>query len=76
MPRALAEIARQMPEVELVAFPVVTDKLRAEPWWSNRATARLLFSEYLKYMVAQVRMRIEPSPGWTDGADGRTVSKI
>ena len=27
--------------------------------WSNEATARLLFFEYLKYMVAQVRMRLD-----------------
>ncbi len=76
MPRTLAELARQMPEVELVAFPVVTEKLRAEPWWANGVTARLLFSEYVKFVFAQLRMRIEPWPGWTDGADGRTVSKI
>jgi uncharacterized SAM-binding protein YcdF (DUF218 family) len=74
MPRTLAELARQMPEVELVAFPVVTDKLRAEPWWASGLTARLLISEYVKYVVAQVRMRIEPAPELTD-AGGRTVTK-
>src|SRR5262249_35421919 len=34
MPRALAEIAHQLPEVALVPFPVVTDRQRAEPWWT------------------------------------------
>ena len=76
MPRTLAELARQLPEIELVAFPVVTDRLRAEPWWTNGVTARLLFSEYVKFVFAQVRMRIESAPGWTDAAGGRTVSKI
>ncbi len=35
MPRAMAEIAHQLPDVALVPFPVVTDKLRAEPWWTK-----------------------------------------
>ena len=58
MPRTMAELARQMPEIALVPFPVVTDKLRNEPWWASAPTARLIFSEYAKYVVAQLRMRI------------------
>jgi uncharacterized SAM-binding protein YcdF (DUF218 family) len=61
MPRAMAELAHQLPEVTLIPFPVVTEKLRAEPWWSNGATTKLLFSEYLKYIVACMRMKIDPS---------------
>jgi uncharacterized SAM-binding protein YcdF (DUF218 family) len=71
MPRSMAELARQLPEVKLIAFPVVTDKMRAEPWWSSLPTAKLLISEYLKYIVAQVRMRLEPAPGTTDVAHAR-----
>jgi uncharacterized SAM-binding protein YcdF (DUF218 family) len=56
MPRALAEIAHQLPGVALVPFPVVTDKQRAEPWWSSSVTARLMLSEYVKYVYAKVRM--------------------
>jgi len=61
MPRALAELAHQLPGVELVPFPVVSERLRAEPWWSHLATAKLLFSEYLKYIVAVIRMRLDPA---------------
>jgi uncharacterized SAM-binding protein YcdF (DUF218 family) len=75
MPRSMAELARQLPDVRLVAFPVVTDKMRAEPWWTNLPTAKLLFSEYLKYMLAQVRMRLEPTPGTTDVARARDGSR-
>jgi len=60
MPRALAEIAHQLPGVELVPYPVISEKLRAEPWWSNIATAKLLFSEYVKYIVASIRMWLDP----------------
>jgi uncharacterized SAM-binding protein YcdF (DUF218 family) len=63
MPRALAEIGHQLPQVALVPFPVVTDKLRAEPWWANSATIRLLFLEYVKYIFANVRIRLHPASG-------------
>ena len=59
MPRALTEISHQLPDVRLVAYPVVSDRVRIDSWWSNPATARLLFVEYLKYMVASVRVRID-----------------
>ena len=60
----------------LIAFPVVSDKLRAGAWWDSLPTAKLLFSEYLKYMLAQVRMRLEPISDMTDvaGARGRIGS--
>lgn len=61
MPRTMAELAWQLPDVELIPFPVVTDKLRAEQWWSSAPTAKLLAVEYLKYIAAQIRMRIAPA---------------
>ena len=63
MPRAMAEIAHQLPDATLVPFPVISERLRAEPWWANGAAMRLLLSEYLKYIVAQVRMRLDPASG-------------
>ena len=59
MPRALAEIAHQLPAVALIPYPVVSDRLRVEPWWSNGATTRLVLSEYFKYLFARVRMRFD-----------------
>jgi len=56
MPRALAEIAHQLPNVSLIPFPVVSDRLRIEPWWSNSATTKLVVSEYFKYLFARLRM--------------------
>lgn len=72
MPRTMAELGKQMPDVTLVPFPVVTEKLRNEPWWSSAPTARLILSEYAKFVVAQLRMRIEPATvsESTDGPDG------
>src|ERR1700733_4984996 len=59
MPRALAELAHQLPYDTLVPYPVVSDRLRIEPWWSNSDTAKLVLSEYLKYLFAKVRMRFD-----------------
>lgn len=61
MPRAMAEIANQLPDVALLPFPVIGDKLRAEPWWTSAATLRLMLSEYLKYVAARVRIQLDPA---------------
>ena len=61
MPRALAEISHQLPDVALVPFPVVTERQRADPWWARTATARLMVSEYLKYVFAKLRMGLNPA---------------
>jgi uncharacterized SAM-binding protein YcdF (DUF218 family) len=61
MPRALAEIAHQLPDVALVPFAVVTDRQRADPWWKGRTTARLMVTEYVKFVFAKFRMGLNPS---------------
>jgi uncharacterized SAM-binding protein YcdF (DUF218 family) len=68
MPRALAELAHQLPDAALIAFPVVSDRLRIEPWWSNGATTRLVLSEYLKYLFAKMRMRFDTVGDDDDGS--------
>ena len=59
MPRALVELSHAMPDVTLVAYPVIGDKWRDEPWWSSGAAARLLWSEYMKYLAANVRVHVD-----------------
>jgi uncharacterized SAM-binding protein YcdF (DUF218 family) len=59
MPRAMAELEHQLPDVTLIAYPVISEKLKDDAWWSNLSTARLLFAEYLKYMLALTRMRFD-----------------
>ena len=59
MPRALVELRREMPGTDLIPYSVVTDRMREEPWWTNAQTARLLMLEYLKYLAALARVRIE-----------------
>src|SRR3981081_2869267 len=58
MPLAIVELSHAMPDIVLIPFAVVGDKWRDEPWWTNGATLRLLLSEYVKYVAAEVRVRL------------------
>lgn len=56
MPRTLAELARVMPDYELTAYTVIEPAFRVEHWWQTPRTARLVVSEYGKYLPAVVRL--------------------
>jgi uncharacterized SAM-binding protein YcdF (DUF218 family) len=58
MPRAIVEMSHAMPDITLIPFSVVGDKWREEPWWTSGATLRLLLSEYVKYIAAELRVRL------------------
>lgn len=60
LPRAMAELAHQLPETLLIPYPVMSEKVKTEPWWQNLDTARFLFAEYLKYLFALGRMSLDP----------------
>ena len=62
MPRALAELSHQLPGVALIPYPVVSERLRVEPWWSNGAITKVVLSEYVKYLAAKLRMQFESVP--------------
>lgn len=69
MPRAILELSHAMPDVALISFAVVGDKWREEPWWTSGATLRLLLSEYVKYVAAELRVRLAefgPAPETAD----------
>jgi uncharacterized SAM-binding protein YcdF (DUF218 family) len=76
MPRAMLELSHQLPGATLVAYPVVSPQRRAEGWWSHPASAKLLILEYLKYIVANARIRLDPSPAETTVAASRERTKI
>ena len=71
MPRAMLEIGHRLPDVTLIPFPVVTGQSRAEPWWSNAGTLKILVFEYLKLIVAAARIGLEPAAVATEIAHGR-----
>jgi uncharacterized SAM-binding protein YcdF (DUF218 family) len=56
MPRSLAELARVMPDTELIPHPVVPESLRQKSWWLNRTALRILVAEYVKFLPAAARL--------------------
>jgi len=59
MPRAMAELAHQLPDMTLIPFPVISPRMKDRPWWSDFETVKLLFGEYLKFLFAHVRMHFD-----------------
>ncbi|MFG1416207.1 YdcF family protein [Xanthobacter sp. V0B-10] len=69
MPRALVELNHSLPDLDLVAYPVVTSRMETERWWRDPATLKLLFKEYLKYMMARAQIRPVQPVAETIGPD-------
>lgn len=60
MPRSLLEFRRQMPNIEITAYPVTFEKLNHDDWWKNSETLRFMLSEYSKYVGAWSRDYFNP----------------
>jgi uncharacterized SAM-binding protein YcdF (DUF218 family) len=58
MPRSLAELAIAMPGVELIPHTVVPRKMRDRAWWVQPMAARLLLSEYVKFLPVAARLQV------------------
>jgi uncharacterized SAM-binding protein YcdF (DUF218 family) len=56
MRRALLEFKRLMPGVAIIPHPVFPQGFGAEDWWVRPANLRLVASEYVKYLIALVRL--------------------
>lgn len=74
MPRAMMELGRVLPEADLVAYPVVTSPKQTERWWSDFTTVRLLLKEYLKYIMAMVKIR--PAQAVAATGDASATSRL
>lgn len=63
MPRTLVELDHALAESDrVVPHPVVHDGFDPDTWWRHPSSARLLASEYVKFLVAWVRTRFESDP--------------
>lgn len=56
MPRSLAELAIALPSAELIPNPVVPRKFRDGAWWLHPGAARILLSEYVKFLPVAARL--------------------
>jgi uncharacterized SAM-binding protein YcdF (DUF218 family) len=76
MPRSITEFALAMPGVRVVPHPVVPRGFPEEAWWLHLGTARLLLSEYLKFLPAALRLARERTIGpWHSSAIAVTRSQ-
>lgn len=58
MPRSLTELRRTLPEIDLVPHPVISNKVHTGRWWTDAYTARVLFSEYVKFLPSAARYAV------------------
>ena len=63
MPRTLIELAHALQDGDrFVPHPVVTDGFDADSWWHSAPAARLVASEYVKFLASWIRTRFETDP--------------
>lgn len=56
MPRSLAELAIALPGIELIPAPVIPRKFRNRAWWLHPGAARIMLSEYIKFLPVAARL--------------------
>ncbi len=52
IPRSLYEFHRAMPDISIIPHPVFPPQFKRDNWWRWLGTARLLASEFNKYLIA------------------------
>ncbi len=69
MPRSTTEFALAMPRVRVIPHPVVPRGFHEDAWWLHASSARILLSEYLKFLPAALRLATERTIGpWQSSA--------
>lgn len=63
MPRSILLLHQAAPELTLIAHPVWPERLHLEMWWTRPSTIRLVVSEFAKYVVSLLRVRLSGSIG-------------
>jgi len=59
MRRALVEFRAVMPGMTIIPHPVLPAALPLDEWWTRRSTTALLVGEYTKYLIADLRSRVD-----------------
>jgi uncharacterized SAM-binding protein YcdF (DUF218 family) len=56
MPRTLIEMKASLGPIELIAYPVIPERLKGRFWWNSLDMSRLIFVEYVKFGLAYIRL--------------------
>jgi len=58
MPRSLLEFRYRLPDTPIIPHPVFPENVKIGQWWAWPGTARLIMSEYTKYLIAKLRHQL------------------
>ena len=58
MPRSLMELNRVLPDIKLIPHAVESSRLDLSRWWASGDTVWLMLTEYTKYLLAAVHIRL------------------
>jgi len=61
MPRMLVELDHALPNLQKIPYAVAAT-IDPHDWWRNSATAKVLATEYLKFLAVWIRTRFEEDP--------------
>jgi hypothetical protein len=64
----MIELRQSMPDVDIVPYPVKSQRIETE-WWSDPRTSWVLCKEYLKFVTASVRYAAFSLKGWFEGPE-------
>ena len=59
MPRAFLEFKYRMPNLKIFTYPITPEKHNINMWLSSFQTFSLIFSEYCKFIVANLRIEFQ-----------------
>ena len=59
MPRAFLEFKYRMPNLKIFTYPITPEKHNINMWLSSFQTFSLIFSEYCKFIVANLRIAFQ-----------------
>lgn len=76
MPRALAELYAELPDIRLYPFPVVSEHVNVGGWASDPNVIRLVGGEYLKFIGALARIAFRQNESDLDLAQLRAGESL
>ena len=59
MPRAYLEFTNRMPDLKIFTYPIIPEKHNINNWLNSYETFSLIFSEYFKFLIANLRIKIK-----------------
>ncbi len=62
MPRAVLEFKNIMPNLKIYTYPITPKKHNIKNWLSSYQTFSLIFKEYCKYIIANLRIKLLSNP--------------